>query len=119
MYPSDKILLFSHSACSADNITGRAPTLVYYKTWDKGEHIGTNALPGIKYWAYQAGMTEEMERQHEEDIFSKRPDFVIVKSTESEAAEKLSANGYRRVLVYYPWTYTDADWTYWLYEKAR
>lgn len=79
---------------------GRRPTLSYYHSGEKGEHILTNAVAGTRYWSVQAGMTPEMMREHEKEIFLKHPDFVIIKESEKERIEKLEADGYVHVYSY-------------------
>lgn len=81
---------------------GRKPTIVFYKDYEKGEHLRTNALPGMKYWSLQAGMTDEMFRQFKEDLFSKKPDFVITSEQALPEREELEEAGYRLVLIYTP-----------------
>lgn len=81
---------------------GRKPTIVFYKDYEKGEHLRTNALPGMKYWSLQSGMTDEMFRQFKEDLFSKKPDFVITSEEALPERKELEEGGYRLVLIYTP-----------------
>lgn len=80
--------------------TGKRPTITFYQNSDRGEDIGTNAVAGTKYFAEQAGMTEEMERRHREDIFEMMPDFVVVKIEDEELGKRLEGAGYRMVREY-------------------
>ena len=103
----------------AERNTGRRPTIVFYKDWDRGEHVKARALPGVKYWAIQAGMTEEMYREQEEDIFNKRPDFVIVNKSERKALQRIRENNYIEMLEYYPYpNFTDGIGTCILFENG-
>lgn len=79
---------------------GRRPTLSYYYMGEKGEHILTNAVAGGRYWSVQAGMTPRMLDLHEQEIFSKRPDFIIVEASDTLHTKKLEENGYEKVLTY-------------------
>lgn len=78
------------------------PTITYYNTYDHGEDIKTNALPGTKYWAAQAGMTSEMIFHHREDIFTNRPTFIIVKKNDNYINKRLLENNYKLILEYEP-----------------
>lgn len=102
---------------SAENRIGRYPTLVYLNTWEKGEHINTNAVAGTKYWAPQYGMTEQMESEYYNDIFTKTPDFIIICIEEKELIKKLKDTGYVEMLEYQPWPPFDGpEWTFLLLE---
>lgn len=81
---------------------GKPPTITYYRAYDHGEDIATNALPGTKYWSEQAGMTEDMKRHHEEDIFTQRPTFVVVRDDDDKIRERLEKAGYKMALEYTP-----------------
>lgn len=95
---------------SRERATGRKPTLAYHNVGDRGEHIATNAIAGTKYWAMQSGMTEEMERHHDEDIFVDKPDFVIIPSLDDDTyGKRLEANGYRLMLTYEAWAPNDVE----------
>lgn len=87
---------------------GRNPTITYLHTNDRGEHIGSNAVAGTKYWAEQAGMTNEMRFRHKNDIYEYRPDFVIVEEGDDDATfqkdtSRLETSGYEKVIAYYPY----------------
>lgn len=79
---------------------GRRPTITNLKKGEAGEHIPTNAVAGTKYYAYQSGMTEEMEERHIEEVFSSHPDFVIIKLKELDLRQRLEKEGYKLQLVY-------------------
>lgn len=99
---------------------GRRPTLVFYYTFDTGEHIPTNVIPGIRYWAYQYGMTEEMETQHKNEILTKKPDFIIIGQDNKIGREMLNEHGYRLVYTYDPWGEVGENkdsWIRCLYER--
>lgn len=98
---------------------GRRPTIVYYNTWDKGEHVKTNAVAGIKYWAAQGGMTEDMTAEHEKDIQQNNPDFVIIERKDKIRLDKIKQWGYVCVLEYNPWgeVVNNEDWIYQLLER--
>lgn len=82
---------------------GRPPTVVYRLFTQREEVVQTNALPGARYWFLQNGMTEEMLKQHDEDIFKYLPDFVIVKDGMDEIFEKrLESAGYQVIKIYEP-----------------
>lgn len=79
---------------------GKAPTITFLETYDYGETIATDALPGTKYWSCQFGMTEDMRRRHHDDILIRRPDFVVVDSHYPEGCKLLEREGYRLLKVY-------------------
>lgn len=79
------------------------PTIVYVKSLDTGIGIPSEALPGIKYWAQQAGATEEMQKEHIEDIIKYLPDFISIPSSEKEAVDIIEKIGYERVYAYFPY----------------
>ena len=68
---------------------------------DRGEHIASGALPGIKYWAYQNGSTPDMEFHNREDAFKMRPDFIFVAATRRELQDSLINSGYTHITNYY------------------
>ena len=67
-----------------ETITGRRPTILYYECIDLGEHIPTNSLPGTRYWAKQAGMTENMLQSHKEAVIKDKPDFIFFEIIEKK-----------------------------------
>lgn len=79
---------------------GRRPTITNLLKQESGEHIMTNAIAGTRYYAYQSGMSPEMEEKHIKDVFELHPDFVIVRESEHEIRRKLTENGYKLVKVY-------------------
>ena len=56
-----------------------------FNAWGCGNGIETlpDALPGSKHWIYQLGSTEEMHEAHVEELRSRQPDFVFLRSEES------------------------------------
>lgn len=73
---------------------GRRPTITYFECSDQGETISTNTIAGIKYWSYQAGMTNEMHNQHVKDIIEKRPDVIIVGEERKDLIKIIENNNY-------------------------
>lgn len=88
---------------------GRKPTLAYMETFDRGEHILTNAVAGTKYYSIQYGMTKEMLLEYESEIFKVNPDFIITGLEQKEARAKLEAKGYECVLIFDPWPALDGS----------
>lgn len=95
-------------------LNGQRPTILYYECIDFGEHILTNAVAGTKYWAFQAGMTDEMIKAHKYAIIKDTPDFIIIESIgvknnireieriTNEKAKEWNKLGYKLVNTYNP-----------------
>lgn len=58
--------------------TGEKPTIAYFEMIDLGLHVKNGMLPGVKYWALQAGCSEEMHNEHINSILETRPAFIVV-----------------------------------------
>lgn len=99
--------------------TGKRPTLSYYNASERGEHILTDAVAGTRYWSLQAGMTPSMLKDHESELFAKKPDFIIVEGRQKELRKKLEEAGYEPRIEYAPWGYEDGQEpeVYVLFEK--
>lgn len=80
--------------------TGKPPRISYMVLMDRGEHIGSGALPGTKYWAHQNGSTQEMHLRNIEDVFVERPEFVVVDRDNKKLIDRLEQSGYEHVLNY-------------------
>lgn len=95
--------------------TGLRPTISYYHASERGEHILTDAVAGHRYWSLQAGMTPEMMASYEQELFTGRPDFIIVKNDEEKLKLRLAESGYKARIEYAPWG--DEAGLFILYEK--
>ena len=58
------------------------PTVLNYMATEAGRGTPVNALPAIKYWAWQTGATQEMRDQQEQAIRDQIADFVFINDFE-------------------------------------
>lgn len=79
---------------------GRKPTVTYYNGAAFEIHVAGDAIAGTKYWNQQSGFTEQMQNEYEEDIFRKRPDFVMVYANDTASRRQLETKGYREVITF-------------------
>lgn len=79
---------------------GRRPTITYLNGFDYGDDVGTNAVAGTRYWAPQLGMTPEMMGYHIEEVFSNKPDFVVICIEDEDLIKRLEDTGYVRLMTY-------------------
>lgn len=100
---------------------GRQPTVTYHNGAGFEIHVAGDAIAGTKYWNRQSGFTERMQKEYEEDIFRKRPDFVMVFARDNDFRKRLETNGYREVITFdtSPSNPTDTLLNQTLYEKIR
>lgn len=80
------------------------PTILNLFSYDFGFEVPYEGLPAGKYYAYQNGMTPEMEAEHVELLKSGKADFVIAgDSHESDnkgyTKEVIESYGYKRIFT--------------------
>ena len=74
------------------------PTILYYGYYSMDAGIGTpvGVLPACKYWALQAGMTDEMKAERNDFLASGAADFVVVRADDGarEDRKRVEEAGY-------------------------
>lgn len=97
--------------------TGKRATIAYANTADKGLHVASGMLPGVKYWALQSGAPEAMISEHITSILTYRPDFVVVREEDRVLTGTLEENGYRKVITFRNSGVRDSGETSYIMEK--
>lgn len=72
------------------------PRVLYWGCGDHGFGIQAEDLPACKYWAFQAGSTEEMFRNQEDAARNHLADFVFVDTYDTRRQKLLLEWGYTR-----------------------
>ena len=80
------------------------PTVLNLFFYELGFEVPYEGLPAGKYYAYQNGMTPEMEAEHVELLKSGKADFVIAgNSNKSDSKgytkEVIESYGYKQILT--------------------
>ena len=70
------------------------PRVLYWGCSDHGYGIKAEDLPACKYWALQAGCTQEMLDDQEKAVKEQLADFVFVNSYDWQRLKKLKEYGY-------------------------
>ncbi len=90
------------------------PTIIYYNCMPNPDYgVVNNSLPGCKYWALQAGATDEMKADQDKAVEARKADFVAVGKNASKSIEKLKKLGY------YAHRHQSADNIYVIFSKAK
>lgn len=80
--------------------TNEIPSITFVNLHDRGEHVNNGMLPGTFYYAHQTGSSDEMHNKNLDDVFIKRPDFVVVSSDMKDYRCRLEKEGYKLMLIY-------------------
>lgn len=76
------------------------PTILYYRTADYGIGVLSEALPCIRYWAYQSGATKEMAKMQNRSVEKKAADFIFTDDNDGLLEIKdrfILARGYKEI----------------------
>ena len=70
------------------------PRVLYWGCGDHGYGIEAEDLPACKYWALQAGATQEMMDDQDNAVEKRLADFVLIKTYDNYHQQKLLEVGY-------------------------
>ncbi|MBO4596799.1 MAG: glycosyltransferase family 39 protein [Bacteroidaceae bacterium] len=73
------------------------PKVLCLNCGEKGIGMGNNTLPACKYWAYQVGMTDEMQKNAIDCVKERKADYVICFADSESDKNFLHENGYEFV----------------------
>lgn len=72
----------------------KEPKILYWGTLCNGNGVSANSLPACRYFAEQTGATPDMDAEQKKSVIQRKPDFIILKTEDSNKKKMLNEVGY-------------------------